>query len=147
MLLLKNDLLYTPAVEVSDFNDCFRKAVKVNGWLRNKKAYAISFNQLGLSERCFVIRKPKKLKLDIDIVMNPSFEPDDGSESIVSDEMCLSFPGRVFKIRRHSKIVARFYDYYQKQERHLNLSGMPAIVFQHEVSHLDGKPDDVICEK
>ena len=49
MLMLKNDLLYDESKEVVDYQDCFRKAVKVKEWLKNKKAYAIAFNQLGLS--------------------------------------------------------------------------------------------------
>lgn len=144
MIRISNKLLYDKTEEVTDFKDCFQKAIKVKGWLKNKKAYAIAFNQLGLKERCFVIRKPKKLKLEYDIIMNPTLLPFESKE-ILFEETCLSFPGRTFQMRRKEQIKVNFYDYSNKEWVNLRLDGIAAIVFQHEIAHLDGLPDDVTC--
>jgi len=147
MIMLKNNLLYTESSFVTDYQACFMQAVKVQVWLRNKRAYAISFNQLGFSERCFVIRKPKKLQLTTSIIMNPTFTPKDNAKEIIMEEQCLSFPRQTFKIKRYDNIVVSFYDYAKQKEVTIELDGIASVVFQHEISHLDGKPDDVICIK
>ena len=86
--------------EVTDFKMCYLVGTTVSRWIKNKPAYAIAFNQLGLEEKCFVAKKYKKLGLKNGIIMNPSYKPVDDFEEILSEEGCLignNLSGRSFK--------------------------------------------------
>lgn len=57
--------------------------------------------------------------------------------SRVGLEACLSLPGLPALVRRASAVTVEYLD--ARGERvELELSGLPAIVFQHELDHLDG---------
>lgn len=121
--------------------DCFSKALKVKAWLKNKPAYAVAFNQLGFNERCVVFKKPQQVGFTEIIIYNPEYRHL-AKDKIKSIEACLSFPGVNYEIKRYSSIYAT-YDIYQDGElvtiKNIIISGMAAIVFQHETDHLNGK--------
>jgi peptide deformylase len=52
-------------------------------------------------------------------------------------EACLSFPSIRGLVARHHHIEVEFTD-IEGGRRHMVLEGLPAIVFQHELDHLDG---------
>lgn len=56
---------------------------------------------------------------------------------IFSGEACLSLPGKVGSTERYNEIVAEWYD-ENKQYKKAVLTGMEAVIFQHEYDHLDG---------
>lgn len=56
---------------------------------------------------------------------------------IVGEEGCLSIPGVFGTVERHKKIRVKALDRHGDPVR-LSLTGMDAVVVQHEVDHLDG---------
>jgi peptide deformylase len=56
------------------------------------------------------------------------------SEPIMFSEGCLSIPGKFVDKIRWSKLVVR-----DEVGGPYEISGLPAIIFQHELEHLDGK--------
>jgi len=55
----------------------------------------------------------------------------------IMEEGCLSFPGLFLKIKRAKEIDLEFVDLNNIKKR-MNLEGLSARVFQHEIDHLDG---------
>jgi len=92
----------------------------------------LSANQLGIKARCFVMRAEEVIP-----VFNPrvvSFS----TETVVMKEGCLSFPNLVLSIERPRQIKVRFAD-PRGEVKTVDLMGLSARIFQHELSHLDGK--------
>jgi len=58
-------------------------------------------------------------------------------ESVVGMESCLSVPDEIVLVQRSQRITVSYENEKgDKEER--ELSGLPAVVFQHELDHLDG---------
>lgn len=60
------------------------------------------------------------------------------AEKLISEEGCLSIPGVIDKVERFTNIQAEYYDLSGSLQT-INLTGLEAICFQHELDHLDGK--------
>lgn len=88
--------------------------------------------QIGISKRVFVCQGA--------VCVNPSFTlPSHGSETEEVLEGCYSIPEKqIYKTQRHKRIFAKWYSVDGKP-REYKLKGLDAIVFQHELDHLDGK--------
>ncbi len=89
--------------------------------------------QVGVMKRVVVIKVDGK---DIPLV-NPILVRK-GREKDVLEEGCLSLPGRLMEIKRPVKVEATAFD-LDGNEIDLELEGLPARIFQHELDHLDGK--------
>ncbi|MCA9795083.1 MAG: peptide deformylase [Candidatus Eremiobacteraeota bacterium] len=88
--------------------------------------------QVGVSQRILVIDigdGPLK-------VINPRIVEQHGRAS--GPEGCLSIPGLVGEVERHEKIVVKALD-ESGQNVVYEADGLLAVVFQHEIDHLDGK--------
>ena len=88
--------------------------------------------QVGVSQRILVIDigdGPLK-------VVNPRIVEQHGRAS--GPEGCLSIPGLVGEVERHEKIVVKALD-ESGQNVVYEADGLLAVVFQHEIDHLDGK--------
>ncbi|MBP9762453.1 peptide deformylase [Patescibacteria group bacterium] len=60
------------------------------------------------------------------------------SEAMVEgEEGCLSVPGQYGLVSRHKKVTVEAINRHGKRIT-LDLKGFPAVVFQHEIDHLDG---------
>ena len=55
----------------------------------------------------------------------------------VNTEACLSIPGVSGEVTRAYEVHVKYLDRYGK-ENIIKAKGFPAIVFQHEIDHLDG---------
>lgn len=92
-----------------------------------KKGIGLAAPQVGDTRRYFVWA--------FGVVVNPELL--DGQDKKDSIEGCLSYPGVLAKVERYSKIRVRYRDHhFEVVEK--NLEGLPAIIFQHELNHLDG---------
>ena len=97
--------------------------------------------QIGVLKRMFVVHIPMG---DFDIsyqVVNPKIiETSIRGIALSGGEGCLSVD-KEHKglVHRNYKIKIKFFDAIRNEETTLSLSGYPAIVFQHEYDHLDGK--------
>jgi peptide deformylase len=99
--------------------------------MREGNGIGLAANQVGLNLRVFALEgDPAYVCFNPRIVMP-------GSEQIVLEEGCLSYPGLLVKVKRPRDIKVRFIapdgETYTK-----TFTGMTARAFQHELDHLDG---------
>jgi peptide deformylase len=81
------------------------------------------------------LRYPYKPPFPLTVIVNPVIELSE--ETLLVNEGCLSVPGLRGDVPRHASIVVRYLD-RNGAERRLEVSGLTAGTFQHEVDHLDG---------
>ena len=125
---LDQTYLRTPSRKVTDIEatrKLYKEAAKL---MRKKKGIGLAANQVGHNERWFVWQ--------YGMVINPSIIGRNGATA--SKEGCLSFPGKIATITRYKSIKVRYTD-ENGNRKEKDLTGLPAIVFQHETDHLDGK--------
>ena len=95
----------------------------------------LSANQIGISERVFIMMLNMETEETI-TCFNPRiikrYEDD-----VWYEEGCLSFPDEIINIQRPDRIVVK-YEYEDKKDHKIILSGMAARVFLHEFDHLEG---------
>lgn len=103
----------------------------------------IAANQVGELRRIAIVevepdnpRYPYKPPFPLTVLVNPEIEPI-GDETIEINEGCLSVPERRGDVRRRARVRVRFLD-RDGQEQELEVAGLTAGTFQHEVDHLDG---------
>jgi len=101
--------------------------------MRASRAIGLAGNQVGLLRRVFVIKLADGRELGC---FNPWIMMGD-NDLIDGEEGCLSFPNLWLKIERHNKITAAYLDNTGKQCI-IELEGIDARCFQHELDHLDG---------
>lgn len=96
------------------------------------KGLGLSANQIEIRARCFVMSAEEIIP-----VFNPKIVSV-SSETVVMKEGCLSFPNLILSIERPRQIKVRFSD-PKGQAKTVDLVGLSARVFLHEMDHLDGK--------
>lgn len=100
----------------------------------SKNGVGIAASQIGEKVRIFLMMKSKS---NIVAVINPSFTSKNGKITL-STEGCLSCPNAtVTKIPRYKTIYAEGFDENGEPIK-FTLTGLPAIIFQHELDHCDG---------
>jgi peptide deformylase len=93
----------------------------------------LAANQVGILKRVFAIR----LKDQVPFCMfNPYILYGD-NDMIIDNEGCLSFPDLFLSVPRHKNITVGYVD-RQGNKRIIELTGIDARCFQHELDHLDG---------
>jgi peptide deformylase len=97
------------------------------------KGIGLAANQVGLLKRVFAIY----LKDQVPFCMFNPYILHGDNDMVHEDEGCLSFPDLFFKVPRHKNITAGYVD-RQGNKRIIELSGIDARCFQHELDHLDG---------
>ena len=101
--------------------------------MRASNAIGLAGNQVGLLRRVFVMRTTDGREFGC---FNPWIMIGD-NDLINGKEGCLSFPNLWLKVERHNKITAAYLDNTGKQCI-IELEGLDARCFQHELDHLDG---------
>ena len=101
-------------------------------FMYEKNGLGLAANQVGVPYRIFAMRAaPENF-----VCFNPKIVMP-GTDQIVLEEGCLTFPGLLVKIKRSQHIKVRFQipngDTLTKQ-----FTGLSARIFQHELDHLDG---------
>jgi len=113
--------------------------------------------QIGVNKRIFAIKedhadgKEKKAKIAVNFYINPqivdTFEKQKTYVALVNDDQtepflegCLSVPRVWGTVKRWTKIKAKWQEIEEGQlkDREEILQGLMAIIFQHELDHLDG---------
>ena len=101
----------------------------------NDNSIGLACNQLGLPGRIIIVKMKNKWVRFI----NPLIS-DQSREKIITDESCLSVPGKIIKVERSKEITIYFekgnHDGNHGWESHYK--GMDAIVIQHEIDRLNG---------
>ncbi len=100
--------------------------------MRASKGAGLAANQAGLNFSLVVAEvEGRTFKL-----VNPQIVSSQGLTSFV--EGCLSFPGLELKIKRKNKIRISAQD-EKGQPLELEAEGILAVIFQHEIDHIEGK--------
>ena len=103
------------------------------------KALGLSAPQFGIFKRVFVAwgSTGKSHTEGWNVYINPVLEEISSDKCLFFEEGCLSFPGSSVRTNRNSEILISCIE--EDGERHKYvLEGRDAIVFQHELDHLDG---------
>ncbi|CAD8072729.1 unnamed protein product [Paramecium sonneborni] len=108
------------------------------------QALALAAPQIGWEKRLFICadlnlkqRKKSKHITKVDVFLNPEIIQK-SNDLIQSEENCLSLPSnKTAFVMRSSKIVMKFYNLLGS-EQFVEAEGLQAIIYQHEVDHLDG---------
>src|SRR4051794_39599663 len=110
---------------------------------RSAGGAGLAANQVGDLHRIAVVeveqdnpRYPYKPVFPLTVLVNPEVEPL-GDETIAVNEGCLSVPGLRGTLQRHARVRVRYLD-RDGESRELEIAGLTAGTFQHEVDHLDG---------
>ena len=100
--------------------------------LASEDGVGLAAPQVGQNVRVIVIRHK-----DADlVVINPKIV----KRSILKEwgeEGCLSVPGKYGEVKRNKQITVKFFNELG-QEKVVEAKGLLAIIFQHEIDHLDG---------
>ena len=96
-----------------------------------KNSIGLACNQLGLPGRIIIVKMKNKWVRFI----NPLIS-DQSRDKIITEESCLSVPGKIIKVERSKEITIYFEKGNHGWEAHYK--GMDAIVIQHEIDHLNG---------
>ena len=96
-----------------------------------KNSIGLACNQLGLPGRIIIVKMKNKWVRFI----NPLIS-DQSRDKIITEESCLSVPGKIIKVERSKEITIYFEKGNHGWESHYK--GMDAIVIQHEIDRLNG---------
>jgi peptide deformylase len=88
--------------------------------------------QVGISERIIAVQERDR----IGVYANPEILKRSPSQQ-TGEEGCLSVPGTFGMVDRAKRITVRAIDRHGRTVE-MDLSGFPAVVWQHEIDHLDG---------
>ncbi len=146
VLQLKRDKLFNECKRIlpDSYKGALGHAMSILLWIKNKEGYAVAANQLGIASRLFVCHKiSKKVGMPTDIYFNPEYKPVN-NDTFISEEGCFSYPGETFHIERFKNILATYHDPRYKENKRIELSGLPAVIFQHETDHLDGIDEEAL---
>jgi peptide deformylase len=132
----EDDPILKQPAELWDFKNHVNAAVIEREMLELMKAsngMGLAGNQVGLLRRVFVMRTTDGREFGC---FNPWIMIGD-NDFIDAEEGCLSFPNLWLKVPRHNKITASYLDNTGKQCI-IELEGLDARCFQHELDHLNG---------
>ena len=101
--------------------------------MRASNAIGLAGNQVGLLRRVFVMKLSDGREMGF---FNPAILVGD-NDLEEGEEGCLSFPNLWLKVKRSPKITAMYLDNTGKRCI-IELEGLDARCFQHELDHLDG---------
>jgi peptide deformylase len=135
-LVKEPDPILKQKAENWDFNQHINAAVIEKEMLETMRAnngIGLAGNQVGLLRRVFVMKLQDGREIGCfnPYIMYGDNDLDEG------DEGCLSFPNLWLKVKRSPKITAAYIDNTGKQCI-IELEGIDARCFQHELDHLDG---------
>jgi len=138
ILLYPHKTLRRTAAEVTDFDEDLRAlGISLRETMRVANGIGLAANQIGVTKRIVTVRGPEEddpPEKDI-IAVNPEILS--YGEMVKSDEGCLSVPGVRGTVKRAREVSVRAQD-LDGEEMLLDLDDHRAIVFQHEIDHLDG---------
>ena len=93
--------------------------------------------QVGVSRRLVAVQRFDREGEPFEFYVNPRIVRYAGG-TVRSPEGCLSIPGRIDTAVRRERVVLRYRDGQSGKRRRESVSGFTAVVFQHEIDHLNG---------
>jgi peptide deformylase len=141
IVTLPNPVLRRKARKVAAFDKDFQGLVEdMIETMREAPGVGLAAPQVGVSLRLVVIEfgdeedesAPKKLY----VVANPEIV-ETSAEKALGVEGCLSIPGWVGEVERHTRITVKGLNRYGKPTK-IKAAGWLGRIFQHEIDHLEG---------
>ena len=121
--------------KVNDFDFTKMDAEKISAEMfdimKKYEGVGLAANQVGIDAQIFIMGEDKPMSIINPLITEVS------TNQVEMMEGCLSFPGESFSIRRPAYIEAIYYNHKGEQIT-TRLWGLPSIVFQHELDHLNG---------
>lgn len=140
MKLIKhpNPVLKQPATSwlfenEEDFKEAEHTEQEMITLMKLSNGIGLAAQQVGLLKRLFVMRTQDGREFG---VFNP-IVLEVNNEKELGEEGCLSFPDLWLKVERSKSLIAKYLD-NTGQERIIQLEGLDARCFLHELDHLDG---------
>ena len=130
-------VLKQPAALVTVFNAELRQlAADMADTMYAAPGVGLAAPQVGVSQRLIVLdcagrEEPRQLL----VAVNPEILGREGESC--EEEGCLSVPEYYAKVERSARVRVRFFD-LEGEVQELEVDGLWAICFQHEIDHLDG---------
>ena len=114
---------------------CFRMLATVQN--PENEGVGIAAPQVGILRRLVAVQRFDKEGKPFEFFINPEIVDKD-SVLVAGGEGCLSVPEIYEDVERSQRITLRYYDadFVQHEEQ---IEGFTAVIFQHEIDHLDGK--------
>ena len=103
----------------------------------SQEGVGIAAPQVGLNKRIVCVQRFDKPGEPFECYLNAHIESLEG-EIAVGPEGCLSIPGKRGLVPRHTKVQIRYVAPGSSAERTEEIEGFTAVIFQHEIDHLDG---------
>ena len=135
-LLENNNLALT--IPLSGCSEDLDRKELMDNLIETMKSFhgiGLSASQCGVMERVFVMYSDVR-KGEIISCFNPQLISE-GTEMVLMDEGCLTFPGLWLKIRRPDHIACSFED-ENGDSQQVTMMGLECRVFQHEMDHMEG---------
>ena len=140
MKLIKhpNPILKQPATpwlfeNEEDFKEAVHTEQEMITLMKLSNGIGLAAQQVGLLRRLFVMRTQDGREFG---VFNP-IVLEVNNEKELGEEGCLSFPDLWLKVERSKSLIAKYLD-NTGIERIIQLEGLDARCFLHELDHLDG---------
>ncbi len=129
--------LLKPTQMVTVFDEKLKYLInKMFKVMEKEKGIGLAANQVGLDKSIFIIKIPFIEQELIKIFINPKLFL--SGEMTAINEGCLSFPNINVEVPR-SSICHVFYQDVNGMMHEEIFTGIPSIVCQHEMDHLEGK--------
>ncbi|HZK18039.1 MAG TPA: peptide deformylase [Clostridia bacterium] len=126
------DVLRKRAKEILKVNDSTKRLLQnMADTMEEFKGVGLAAPQIGISKRAIVVDFGEGI---IELV-NPVITGAEGEQTGV--EGCLSVPGLSGEVTRAQKIVVEGLNGEGKEVKY-EVTDFPAVIFQHEIDHLDG---------
>lgn len=126
-------VLKSRAAPVKDFDESLaRLADEMLETMREREGIGLAANQVGRLKRILVASADEKEY----VIVNPEITGP-SPETAVEPEGCLSIPGISVEVERPTALTVTGQD-LTGEPLHLEVSGLLARIFQHEIDHLDG---------
>lgn len=118
--------------------------------VRSHNGVGLSGPQVGFNKQLFVVCQPGEEDA-WDVCINPELKPVKANGRATGEEGCLSFPGKLFRVRRWKRCVIKWQmPLYDKESGEVvgldnmknKLDGGWGRIAQHEYDHLHGKTVD-----
>lgn len=116
-----------------DFKEANRTEQEMISLMKSSNGIGLAAQQVGLLKRLFVMRTQDGREFG---VFNPVVL-EVNNEKELDEEGCLSFPELWLKVERSKSLIAKYLD-NTGIERIIQLEGLDARCFLHELDHLDG---------
>lgn len=97
----------------------------------------IAAPQVGVLRRVIVVQRFDKAGTPFEVYVNPEIV-ERSEELTLGPEGCLSVPERSEEVLRSAAISLRYRDAVTFEPREEHIEGFTAVIFQHEIDHLDG---------